>query len=545
MTVAPTPTTLAATALLGVLPAQARVVASFEANNVIDQRVCDTDGDDVAELVLLHDDRLSRHRVDGAAWRADGEISVEDPAHTLVSLADILQPPGLDVVIVDRRSTVSRPWGDGPAVALARRGRFTLRVDRPQFSPFVVDLNEDGRLDLMIPGLSGVTPFFQERIGDDGVPDFVRLPRVKVPVSVDVDPGSRGIDQELGGSVSIPQIRVLDLNGDGRPDMLTKEGNVHSFHMQSEEGTFDEPIQVDLTKFVDSTPKGSVNFGRTAVLSDAQQLQRGDIDGDDVPDFVVAHRRKLWAFLGTDEGPQFREARTQAVAEDVTAMRMMDLNEDGRDDLLTFRVQVPDVASAVMGLVRSTDIDLRAVGYESEGDGFAKKPRWRRTITLRVPPLLSLLGRQEELIERFTKIVGDARISSRGAFLLPDGDDLVIVSKDATTAQLFPGIPRAPRLETADGIRLLRRLLFEDEDTVFDLERLFDLVSGFISRLSDQPGAGREPAATLALRDPDSWQLILMQEAAMDANEGDEMLIGYVSTADPRTFAYDVISWRP
>ena len=545
MITSPTPLLLTATTLLGALPAQARVVASFETGEVIDQRVCDTDGDGVAELVLLHDDRLTRHRVDGAAWREDGEISVEDPAHTLVSLADILHPPGDDVVLVDRRSTVSRPWGDGPAVVLARRGRFNVRVDRPQFSPFVVDLNQDGRLDLMIPGLSGVTPFFQEQLGDDGVPDFLRLPRVKVPVDVDVDPGSRGIDQELGGSVSIPQIRVLDLNGDGRPDMLTKEGRVHSFHMQSADGTFDDPIQVDLKKFVDSTPKGSVDFGRTAVLSDAQQLQRGDVDGDDVPDFVVAHRRKLWAFLGTSEGPQFRKARTQAVAEDITAMRMMDLSEDGRDDLLTFRVQVPDVASALMGLVRSTDIDIRAVGYESEGDGFAKKPKWRRTITLRVPPLLSLLGRQEELIERFTKIVGDARISSRGAFLRADGDDLVIVSKDAASAELFPGIPRAPRLETADGIRLLRRLLFEDEDTVFDIERVFDLVSGFVSRLSDQPGADREPAATLALRDPASWQLILMQEAAMDANDGDEMLIGYISTTESRTFAYDVVSWRP
>ena len=545
MTTSPTPLLLTATTLLGALPAQARVVASFETGEVIDQRVCDTDGDGIAELVLLHDDRLTRHRVDGAAWREDGEISVEDPAHTLVSLADLLHPPGDDVVLVDRRSTVSRPWADGPAVVLARRGRFNVRVDRPQFSPFVVDLNQDGRLDLMIPGLSGVTPFFQEQLGDDGVPDFFRLPRVKVPVNVDVDPGSRGIDQELGGSVSIPQIRVLDLNGDGRPDMLTKEGRVHSFHMQSADGTFDDPIQVDLKKFVDSTPKGSVDFGRTAVLSDAQQLQRGDIDGDDVPDFVVAHRRKLWAFLGTSEGPQFRKARTQAVAEDITAMRMMDLSEDGRDDLLTFRVQVPDVASALMGLVRSTDIDIRAVAYESEGDGFAKKPKWRRTITLRVPPLLSLLGRQEELIERFTKIVGDARISSRGAFLRADGDDLVIVSKDAASAELFPGIPRAPRLETADGIRLLRRLLFEDEDTVFDIERVFDLVSGFVSRLSDQPGADREPAATLALRDPASWQLILMQEAAMDANDGDEMLIGYISTTESRTFAYDVVSWRP
>ena len=62
--------------------------------------------------------------------------------------------------------------------------------------------------------------------------------------------------------------------------------------------TFDRPIEVDIKQFVDSTPKASVDFGRTAVLSDSQQLQRGDVDGDGVPDFVIAHRRKLCTSSG-------------------------------------------------------------------------------------------------------------------------------------------------------------------------------------------------------------------------------------------------------
>ena len=357
----------AALASLAALSAQARTLASFEAEGVLDQRVVDTDGDGANELVLLQGDRLLRVRWRDQAWTPDGEVPIDDPSHTLVALADMLPSPGEEVILANRRRTSCHAWSAAPAVALARRGRFSIRVDRPQFSPFVVDINEDGKLDLMLPGLRGVTPYFQVEAGDDGVPDFVRLDEVKVRVRVDLDPGGRGLDQEMVGAVNIPQVRMLDLNGDRKPDMLTREGNVHAFHLQKEDGTFDAPIEVDVKQFVDSTPKASVDFGRTAVLSDSQQLQRGDVDGDGVPDFVIAHRRKLWTFLGTERGPQFRKARTQAVAEDVTALRMMDLDEDGKDDLVTFRVQVPDIATAVLGLVRSTDVDIRAVGYQSDG----------------------------------------------------------------------------------------------------------------------------------------------------------------------------------
>jgi len=534
---------VALSALAG-LPAQGRVVTSFEVSGAIDQRLYDTDGDGASELIVLHADRLSRHRVIDAGWRADGQILIEDPTHTLVALADMLAAPGAEVVLVDRKRTVSRSWDDSPPVVLARRGRFSVRVDRPQFSPFVVDLNEDGMLDLMIPGLKGVTPYFQEQVGDDGVPDFVRSPRVNVRVSISAADGDSGLDQELTGGVRIQQIRMLDLNGDDRPDMLTRTGDVHAFHMQRADGVFEAPIKIDVKQFVDSTPKATVDLGRTAVLSDRQQLQRGDINGDGVPDYVIAHRRKLWAFLGTQNGPQFREARTQAVADDVTALRMMDLDDDGKDDLLTFRVQLPDLATLVLGLVRSTDVGIRAVGYKSEGSGFAKKPAWRRTITLRVPPLLSLLSRQEELITRFTKIFSEARVSARGAFAHPGQDDLVLMRQDAAVADLYPNVPRAPKLETADGIRLLRRLLFEDEDTVFDLERVFGLITGFVSQASEQPGDERKPTASLQLRDPAQWRLVLKESAQLDGVAGDEMLVGYESASGNQTRAYDLITWR-
>jgi len=536
---------LAAVLLCPCLSAQARTLAQLEVPDAIDQRFVDTNGDGKQELVVLRADRLSRHALTAEGWRKRGEIAIDAPTHTLVALADLLATPGDEVVICNPRRTASHPWDGSAPIVLARRGRFTVRVDQPQFSPFVIDLNEDGKLDLMIPGLDGVVPYFQEQLGDDGAPDFVRLPAVPVRVQVGIDAGSRGLDQELKGSVRIPQIETEDLNGDGRPDMLTREGDVRAFHMQRADGSFEQPIEIDITQFVDSTPKAAVDFGRTAVLSDSQQMQRGDINGDDIPDYVIAHRRKLWTFLGNASGPQFRKARTQAVADDVTALLLVDLDEDERKDLLTFRVQVPGLATIALGLVRSFDIDVRAVGYPSEQDGFAKKPKWRRTITLRVPPLLSLLSRQDELIERFTNLVSETHISARGAFTREGQQDLVLVRDEDATAALYENVPPAPKLETAEGVRMMRKLLFEDENTVFDLERVFGLISGFLSRLSDQPLDERQPTAECKLRDPAQWRLIVLQKAQLDGQPGDELVAGYESVEAATVRAFDVISWRP
>jgi hypothetical protein len=549
--------TIASVALASIAHAQASVISSFTCDGITAQRLADTNGDGRQELILIQtsptsgDAKLLRLALDSATsdLGINGQINIADPTHTLVCIADMLPRAGDEIIIANPRRTVCVPWtidgkSDDETIVLARRARFTIRVDQPQLSPFVIDLNQDGLLDLMLPSLRGVQPYFQESQGESGAPAFRRMDPITVPVSTSVDTSGSGLDQEWKGSIRIPQIDTEDVNGDQRPDLLTKSGSKRSFHLQRADGTFDEPIQIDITQFVDSTPKAVLDLGTTAVLSDAQLMQSGDINADGIPDYVIAHRRKIWTFLGNSSGPQFKKARTQAVADDVTAMLVIDLDADDRADLLTFRVQLPSVATLLLGLLQSIDIDVRAVAYPSEQSGFARKPKWRRTITVRVPPLLSLLSRQAELVERITSLVSKARISASGNFTSPGQRDLALVREDTTAIDLFPNVQSAPKMDTREGSQMMRRLLFENENTVFDLERVFGLISGLLDQLSNSNVGNQKPSSTISLRDNKTWQLIDLSVGELNGSECDEILATYRAIADPTHHVFDVLGWK-
>ena len=85
-------------------------------------------------------------------------------------------------------------------------------------------------------------------------------------------------------------------------------------------------------------------------------------------------------------------------------------------------------------------------------------------------------------------------------------------------------MPPAPQLDSKDGVALMRRLLFEDEDTVFDIDRVFGLISGFVSQMSDQPIGDRAARAECQLRDPKQWRLVMLRRAELDGEAGDELL---------------------
>lgn len=539
-----------AAALATAANAQGRRLGGIERRHVQEQAFVDTDGDGVFELLLV----MRSRDPDGAGiarlrWRddtlaADGRMQCDDPQHTLVTFADVLDQNGTEVVFASPRHTACRSWqAPDDEVRLVRGAKFDLRVDELHLSPFVLDLNQDGRLDLMLPRLNGVEPYLQEE-PQDGVPGFRRMDTIAVPVDRTVGTGSGGLDQELVGGVTIPRIRTADLNGDGRPDLLTGEGKVRRYHLQRGDGRFGKAIELDLEQFVDSTPKAVIELGETLVASDEQQLQRGDVSGDGIPDYVIAHRRKVWTFVADATGPQFQKARTQAVAEDVSAMLLIDLDEDGKQDLLTARVQLPGIGALILGLVQSIDIDVRAVGYRSDGDGFAAKPGWRRTITLRIPPILSLLGQQDELFERFGAVLAKARISARGDYLGDGRDDLAVVRPDNLAVDLIADVPPAPELDSAEGARLLRELVFEGENPVFDIDRLFALLSGFLEDIGERMTGERGAIATIELRDPTQWRLVDLRAVELDGQPGAELAASYVAADDPHHRAYDVMTWR-
>ena len=266
---------------------------------------------------------------------------------------------------------------------------------------------------------------------------------------------------------------------------------------------------------------------------------------------MIAHRRKVWTFLAGKNGPQFTKARTQATADDVTAMLVVDLDGDERAELLTFQLQLPGIGALLLGLVQSIDIDIKAVGYRSENGAFANTPQWRRVVTLRIPPLLSLLSKQDELVQRFTDVVGKARLGVRGAFLAAGRNDLALVRGDGSTLDLFETDGTAPTLATDSGRRLLRRVLFDDPDPVFDLDRIFGLLAGFLDEVSGGLTGERQPTASQPLRDPAQWRLVDLLQGELDGDRDGTPRAEIVAVYDevaPATLlgtrrAYDVLVW--
>jgi hypothetical protein len=544
-------------ALFAFVAAAQRVVATLEpTTRIVVELLADTDGDGRAELVLVGDaGKVQRYRLtitgDAGALVVAGSLQLRDPLHSLLAVADMLPAPGAELVVADSRGTSWWPWPEGDAVAeprsLARAARCSLRVGQPQKAPFVQDLDRDGRLDLLLPTLRGCVPYLQEAPAADTAegaaePRFRAMPVLTAPVRIGVDVGDGSLDDEHEGSLVIPQVERLDLDGDGKPDLLTHEGTRRAFHLQQASGGFKAPIVVDISEFQDSTPSAVMAPGSTLVLGDAPMLQRGDVDGDGIPDFVIAHRRKVWTFLASKAGPQFTKARTQAVADDVSGMLLVDLDEDRRADLLTFQAQLPGIAALLLGLVQSIDIDVKAVGYRSEQGAFANLPAWRRTLTLRVPPLLSLLARQEELVKRFLDILGKARQAVRGEFVPGGAADLALVSADGAALELFPRVEE-PTLASAAGRRQMRQLLFDDPDPVFDLERVFGLISGLLDQRTASLTGETKPAATIALRDAKVWTLQRLLTANLDERDGEEVLAVYANVASPASLAFDVLAW--
>ena len=528
--------------------AQAPAIASMEwSSPVVGELLADTDGDGVSELLVLHRDgllrRLALRSGDAASLVDTGSMLLRDPLHSLVACRDALPVPGEEILVMEPRGAFVLAWPDAGSTApketmLNRRARCSIRVGAPQWSPFAQDLNGDGLLDLLAPSLSGCTPYLQSRAA--GEPVFAAMPPLPLPVGVSAQRGGPSLDEDHQGSVVVPRVEAEDLNGDERPDLLTRVDKKRRFQLQNADGSFSAAIEVDLAQFEDSTTKAEVALGSTAVLGDEQQIQRGDIDGDTIPDFVIAHRRKIWTFVSSKQGPQFEKARTQAVADDVTGMMLVDLDDDARSDLLAFQVQLPSVGALLLGLVKSIDIDVRAVGYRSGGDGFEPKPAWRRTVTLRIPSILSLLSRQEEIVQRFAEILEKARPVVRGAFTADGARDLAMVDESGANLQVFTQASAPPDLESKSGRRMLRRLLFEDPDPVFDLDRIFSLLSGAIDQRTSRLQGDGKAQRTAPLRDPQKWRLVSLLAGNLDGEALDEVVAVYESIEE----SLDAVSRR-
>jgi hypothetical protein len=443
-------------------------------------QTADLDGDGRQELLTLgrdgsiatwsRGDDGEELRERKFAWR------LERPAQSLVDVAELGAGKGLEILVLDDRgvsiSQLGASASDVTTTRLADAGRLRVRPGAPRFAPLTTDLNGDGRRDLVLP------------IGDvyeiwlAGTDDFQLSQRVPMSVTqrADADPGD--LSRAWRNEYRIPGLDALDLNGDGRLDLRAEEGRRRRFFLQAPNGTFAaKPIELDLEMFRDTTPRAEIELGETAVFGDDQDMQSADLDGDGIPDYVIAHRRKLWVFRSSKDGPQFTKPETRVVAEDISGILLLLLDDDERTDLLTFKLAIPSAVQLALGLVSSIDIAVDVFGYPTGADGtFARSASARRTLTIRVPSLLRLIGEGTSLVQRLLEVVQKLRWSTVGD---ADGDgknDLALVSEDERSIELWLE-PASDGANEDAASRSIRELLFENPDTVFDVERILRIAA--------------------------------------------------------------------
>lgn len=543
-------TLLGALALAPSADGIARVDELALERRVVLVRLADLDGDGALELLVFDAlGRVTRHAARDGRWLASaGEAQLEDPSHALVDFA-ALEPgdAAQGVVVATPRGTfLWQASGEGFAAEprrLSSRARMPYRTGTPLWGPIVQDVNRDGRLDLVLPVHGACELWLHERDAQ-GALELRRSARVSVVVERSAQSDGRRLSDVLESSISVPNLATRDVNGDGRPDLLVEDGPRRSFFLQDAAGGFPArpDVLLDLSIFRDTGFDGGFQPGRTLSLEGQATYRSRDLDGDGIPDHVVAHGRKVWVFLASAKGPQFTEPLSiLKTAQDITAVTLARLDDDALPDLLLLKVQVPTIATLLRGLFGEWDVAIGAVGYRNlAGRGFEPSPSSRAELVVRLPSIVGILRNPAELLKRFEELSDRFRVVVHGDF---DGDgaqDLGLVSSDGSRLEVWIG-SRGAGGAALDADRALREVFFETSDDVWDLDRILLWLGGVADRQVALETGGRPAGFSFALRPAAEARLESLLAGDLDGDGRDELVAGYAPADAVDGARFDVL----
>ncbi|MEW6745154.1 MAG: VCBS repeat-containing protein [Planctomycetota bacterium] len=541
-------------------------------------RLVDIDGDGRSELLALGQGgevRVWRAPSDPEApWsEGKGTLVLRHAARTLLDIGNVrgdAGPPQL-IALSPEGLAAYRVTPDGgfdeTSPETAALPKLELRLGAPRFAEFLRDVNGDGRSDLVVPGPEACELWSNEscaegesaREGENG--RFRRTARVRTDVRYVHSLAGSALSDQLESAFFIPILRLTDLNGDGRPDLMVVAEKRRTFHLQRSDGSIpEEPdSRLDLEAFRDTTPEAELRPGKALAGTEEPRLQVEDLDRDGIPDYMISHRRKLWIFHGTrEEGAQFTHPTTiLKVADDITELLATPLDGDSYPDLLLLRVQVPTIAGLVKGLFAELEVPISASGYASrQGRSFAETPTWKGEITVLLPEVLGLFRNPEAL---FGRLEATARKLENALSTDLDGDgreDVAMVSDDGSSLTIWRGVARDARTGDSTGgdsartgavgpdSSALRELFFESQKRHFTLDEVIGWLGGAAERRAARASQGRDPDARVALRDPQRFHRLALAAADLEGKGRNSIVVTYQDMERHREGVFDIYRWH-
>lgn len=492
------------------------------------------------------------------SWRPWVTVAADAPPHDLLlplperTLVDTARfgatrflvsasPGGVQAYPIDAGGSLAA----APQTWIAR-AKFTLRVGSPQLTGFMQDVNRDGLPDVVLPTPQACELWLASPGADGAPPQFRKAATVAVTVSRWGSREGEFLSDQLESSFAIPGLDTRDVNGDGRPDLLVEQEQRRAFHLQREDGSFpaapDE--QVDLSIFRDTTEAGSLQLGGVLTAGDGATWSSRDLDGDGIPDYVIGHRRKVWVFRGSKQGPQFKEpSAILKTAEDITVLSVIELDDDPQPDLLLVKIQVPTLSTLLRGLFGEWDVRIGALGYRNQGNAtFETSPKWSNELVLRLPGIVGLLQNPEKIFERFTSLEKRFRSFARGDVNADGALDVLLASEDGAKLECWLGAANV-RLDVR-GERKVREILFDDKNTTWDLDRVVAAFGGLAQRQVALLTGERSADWAADLRSTAEYKLGALECSDLDGDARSEVLLGYSRVEAQRRIVFELLERR-
>jgi len=507
----------------------------------------DLDGDGLLDLVCARAGALEvRFGRKGAGYSPAPDDTLRLAARSVGWCTASLARGGTPLVaaLLDGREV--KVWAVDPvrrAFAEGRTLRDRLTGSMPggiHFMPFLRDLNGDGTADLVVPGARGFLLYLGEPGGTYGE-------GLTVPGEIEVRTRLSGDDLSgrIGQEVTLPLFALRDLNGDGRPDLLTEtEDRIEAF-LSGKDGRFGAAPAwaIDLAAAraalgpndLDSLDTSNL----TAALAKTVQALPADIDGDRAEDVVLRASGKLSLFLS--RGGRIDPRRPDQVLKssgNVVHATLEDEDGDGRPDLWLVQIEPVSVGDLFIWLIASGKIGLDIFIYRNEGGRFAGRPSRRLAVTVRFASILSLLDQVKKLgaRERPGRGVHPGDLAGKG-----ERRDLAVVEQEKL--RIFLGrAPETAGLKLEKGRFLLELLKFfgyrrDKDEYEVDLTNLADSIARFEGILPAKPqgvepdldvplpGAGGNPGAYLLDLNGDRRDdLLLIYERTPERTRGAVLL---------------------
>ncbi|MEZ6037978.1 MAG: VCBS repeat-containing protein [Planctomycetota bacterium] len=427
----------------------------------------DVDGDGREDLTLLCRGADGVRRVVLHLQQASGPAFVLAPSRPPIDLdrdvvactwCECLPAPGLELVVwTAERVVVVTPDDEGGAdyTPLFEHRLVWPAADRSKLQPLPrspIDLDGDGRTDLLLPGPDRWTVYFQDAPDADGKPVFSRtadiaLPTIRSAVAIDASEGGLTIDGaaiglrlgsaapnggDRGPLVDVltrtPLSRTLDLDGDTRLDVVVLRNRELFALLQT------APRRLELANRPLPLPED-----RIKVLDPAFDVQFADLDGDRRAELLLTTSGKrddevevrVDLFHGADGltwPDRTSRLRMQPLAR---PPQLVDADGDGDLDLVCVTVRTSALASLTGSGKNTVDAQLNV--FRNDDGKLSSRAMLNLPLELPagdgglVPPFLlvrpsSKPGRPGDVLLR-----QDDRVVQRR--LVPDGDGLELTEE--------------------------------------------------------------------------------------------------------------------